>query len=60
MIPPNAWFTEEEDLMNILTTAIRNNHHWKRHALRAVMAYNTVMGVIVAAGVIDPLMNHWR
>ena len=46
--------------MDIKTTSVRGNHHWKRYALRAVMAYNTFMGVILAAGVIEPLMNHWR
>jgi hypothetical protein len=44
----------------ILTTAIRSNHHWKRHALRAATTYNTLMSMAVVAAIIEPLCNHWR
>jgi len=46
--------------VKILTTAIRSNHHWKRHALRAATIYNTLMSMAVVAAIIEPLCNHWR
>ncbi len=45
--------------MDIKTTSVRGTHHWKRHALRALTAYNTFMSVAVAAGIVE-LTLHWK
>jgi len=58
---PAKHFTRQGEIeMNILTTLVRGNHHWKRHASRAVMAYNTVLCVVLATGIVGPLCNNWR
>jgi len=58
--PAQRLTRQGEIAMNILTTLVRNNHHWKRHASRAVMAYNTVMCLVLAVGIVEPLCNNWR
>jgi len=45
--------------MDIKTTSVRNTHHWKRYALRALTAYNTLMSMAVA-GVIVEFTLHWK
>ncbi len=45
--------------MDIKTTSIRGSHHWKRHALRALTAYNTLMSMAAAAVIVE-FSLHWK
>ncbi len=49
--------------MDIKTTGIRGNHHWKRYATRALVAYNALMAsamtLMLTIGM-DPMQWHWK
>ncbi len=42
--------------MDIKTTGTRDTHHWKQYALRAIMAYNTLMSLFFVV----ELTNYWK